>query len=124
MEVDGPQQNDGYDCGYFVLSAKEHLTLNFLLNGTFDPAILKNLTLSDLDVVVKRSVLGYIICNRYNISADKLLSLINCTMKTQTPMSKLKKLSLNQASKVEVTDTAVQTEETDPVHIKLSRPNF
>lgn len=65
-----------------MISAIELLITHFLSTQTFDPEILRTLTISDTDIIIKRSVLAYIIFNNYQIPMNMLSALIGSTLKT------------------------------------------
>lgn len=76
INIKCPQQGNGYDCGVFTLHMIDLLVSNYLFTKTVDPSSLDNLILSDTDLILKRSVLAYVLNNNYNIPATTLLSLL------------------------------------------------
>lgn len=115
-EVKCPQQVNGYDCGIYMLHIIDLLVSNFLSTKSIDSSVVSELSLSDTDLIVKRSVLAYIISNNYKIPAASLLSLITIPTKkvsnlkgfltesTQTDLSS-KSLELSQFNKRKIAKT-------------------
>lgn len=71
---------NSYDCGIFMLCAIELLISGFLCTNTLSPDVLQGMTLSDLDIVMKRSILAYIINNDYKFASNLLYNLIISTL--------------------------------------------
>lgn len=109
IEIDGPLQKNGYDCGVFMLSAIEVLVSTFLTTRVLDPEMLSCLKLSDVEIILRRSTIAYMIYNNFQISEKLLRSLIGKPTTSDKPTKpQTQKLSAVRT----VTDSAVQTEKT------------
>lgn len=76
--IQGPQQRNNYDCGVYVVCNTEVLLSQMLNNKSapFNPHLVCSYTITEADLINKRSVLAYIINNKHNISTEALISLM------------------------------------------------
>lgn len=93
--IDGPVQENSYDCGIYTTTAAEYVILH-VINGN-QLGSLSIPTVSSLDCIKKRSFLAYVIVNGVSTPKDILLSLMannlcsNIGTKTKNRVPFLKK---------------------------------
>lgn len=96
--VKGPQQSNGYDCGVYMICVTEVLICDIVKSGKFDILNIKNLSLSESDLITKRSCIAYVINNTF-MSNQTLQELItkptNYSQSNNKPVECLASIPVN-----------------------------
>lgn len=129
VQLSGPKQNNGFDCGIYIVFALEWI-IQKIINSEYD-SISPIPESNYLDCVLKRASIAYVINNRFRIPAETFKELIIHPSQNKPPMvpvhnvrnqektndrdSKIKKLQI---------ETAIQTDISSfcPINNQLLAP--
>lgn len=77
ININGPQQSNNYDCGVFMLTVIELIALQIARGIDLEFGFLRGLAISETELIIKRSVLAYMLNNTSIVSTSMFLSLID-----------------------------------------------
>ncbi|KAG8299162.1 SUMO1 sentrin specific peptidase 8, partial [Homalodisca vitripennis] len=121
ISLDGPNQNNSFDCGVYLLHAVDYILLNFNSKNFFQN--IKIPDFSENDCAKKRSYIAYVIKNGILTPKDIVLSFINHpssnndydSIKTHIGKNDLSiKNPRNQTKPEILCEKAIQTEQASP----------
>ncbi|KAG8304876.1 hypothetical protein J6590_083808 [Homalodisca vitripennis] len=122
ISLDGPNQNNSFDCGVYLLHAVDYILLNFNSKNFFQN--IKIPDFSENDCAKKRSYIAYVIKNGILTPKDIVLSFINQPSSNNNDYDSIKthigendlsiKNPRNQTKPEILCEKAIQTEQASP----------